>query len=51
MDAIWVVRLVTAVEAVRKKRKAAVRLRVGLEDDCIADCEKESGIIAFWMLS
>ena len=30
MEAIWVVRLVTAVEAVRRKRKAALRLWVGV---------------------
>ena len=37
MDSIWAVRLVTAVEAVRRKRKAAVRLQVGLVDDGIGD--------------
>lgn len=39
MDSIWVVRLATAVEAVRRKRKAAVRLWVGVEveDEGIAD--------------
>lgn len=35
VDSIWVVRLVTAVEAVRRKRKAALRLWVGVEDDGI----------------
>lgn len=33
MDSIWAVRLVTAVEAVRRKRKAAVRLWLGLGGD------------------
>ena len=48
VEAIWVVRLMTAVEAVRRKRKADVRLWVGSEVGCIADpCGgKGSGIIA-----
>lgn len=48
VEAIWVVRLVTAVEAVRMKRKADVWLWVGLEVGCIADpCgEMGSGRIA-----
>lgn len=33
VDSICVVRLVTAVEAVRRKRKAAVRLWVGVEGE------------------
>lgn len=44
MEAVWAVRLVTAVEAVRRKRKADVRLwlglglgvEVGVGVDCIA---------------
>ena len=38
MKSIWAVRLVTAVEAVRRKRKAALRLwvGVGVEDAGIA---------------
>ena len=38
MESIWAVRLVTAVEAVRRKRKAAMRLwvGVGVEDAGIA---------------
>lgn len=37
VHSICVVRLVTAVEAVRRKRKAAVRLWVGLGDEGIAN--------------
>lgn len=43
VEAIWAVRLVTAVEAVRRKRKADVRLWVGLEVGCIADPGGEMG--------
>ena len=48
VEAIWVLRFVTAVEAVRRKRKADVRLWVGSEVGCIADTrgEKGSGMIA-----
>lgn len=43
VEAIWAVRLVTAVEAVRRKRKADVWLWVGLEVGCIADPGGEMG--------
>ena len=43
VEAIWVVRLATAVEAVRRKRKADVWLWVGLEVGCIADPGGEMG--------
>ena len=43
VEAVWAVRLVTAVEAVRRKRKADVRLWVGLEVGCIADPGGDNG--------